>query len=209
MRRESFARADEAMADLRCSGFEWSIGDCLWASPDEKCMSHSDDAVVYCATAEASSSAPQGALRLISHDGSPSIDGRGRPEVRMGEEWVPICSSGLSSGSAAVICKSMGFSGVNAPGTSSCGTLQDNNYCGDVAPGLAELACSGSESDVLSCPHESGEDVFCAPSESVAVSCAGDGETQGRPAKEAAPQPLMGGSISLAPTHHMSVAIAN
>ena len=128
--------------------------------PDEKYMGHSDDAVVYCAAAEAISSAQQGALRLISYDGSPSIDGRGRPEVRMGEEWVPICSSGLSSGSAAVICKSMGFSGVSAPGTSSCGTFQNKDYCGDVAPGLAELACSGSESGVFSCPHEAGEDAF-------------------------------------------------
>merc|ERR1712087_760143 len=110
----------------------------------------------------------------------------GRPEVFMGDRWTPICSSGLSSGAAAVICKSMGFSGA-ADGGSSCGAFLGSNFCGSVAPGLSELACSGTESEVLACSHEAGEDVFCAPSESVVVTCAGDGETQGRAPKEAPP----------------------
>lgn len=197
------------MADLRCSGSEWSIEECSWASPDDACMTHREDTIIYCAKSEAMASAPQGAVRLISQDGAPSIDGKGRPEILMGEAWVPICSSGLSSGSTSVICKSMGFSGAGAADTSSCGNFHGENYCGDVAPGLSELSCSGSESEVLACPHEAGEDVFCAPSESVVVACVGDGETQGRPAKEAAPQPLVGGLASLAPVHRISAAVAH
>jgi hypothetical protein len=122
-------------------------------------------------------------VRLIAADGSPAIDGKGRPEIFMESAWVPVCSSGASSGAAGVLCKSMGFSGASA--SSKCAGLG----CGTVAPGLGELACSGSESGPLACPHEAGDDVFCAPSESLVVTCAGDGETQGRPAKELAPEP--------------------
>ena len=111
--------------------------------------------------------------------------GSGRPEIFADGAWSPVCSSGASSGAAGVLCKSMGFSG--ATGSSKCSGLA----CGGVAPGLGALACSGSESGPLACPHEAGDDVFCAPSESLVVTCAGEGETQGRPAKETAPQPTM------------------
>ena len=169
------------MAVLRCSGAEWSVEECSWSVPDEACMGHAHDTVVFCSQT-GRAGAPQGAMRLISADGSPSVDGKGRPEIFMGSAWVPICSSGMSSGAAAVICKSMGFSG--AAGSSKCSGVG----CGNVAPGVSELACAGAESEPLACPHEAGDDVFCPPSESVVVACTGDGETQGRPAKEAAPQ---------------------
>ena len=171
------------MASLTCSGSEWSLEECSWTAPDEACLSHAGDAVVYCSSAGAS--VPQGAVRLISSDGSPSINGAGRPEVYVNGAWRPICSSGISSGASAVICKSMGFSGA----VGSAAKCSTPDACGDVAPGLSELACSGQESGVLTCPHEAGDDVFCAPSESVVVACAGNGATQGRLAKEAAPQP--------------------
>jgi len=189
-----------AMADLQCTGSEWSIEECLWEAPDEACVSHRKDTIVFCSKLE-KASAPHGASRLISYDGSPSTNGKGRPEIFMGDAWTPICKSGMGSGTAAVICKSMGFSGASATGFSACGEANGNNFCGDVEPALSELACSGSESDVLACPHEAGDDVFCAPSESVVVECVGDGETQGRMLKEAAPQPLVESTASLAPVH--------
>jgi len=170
-----------AMADLKCSGSEWSVEECTWSAPDDACMGHAYDTVVYC-TASETGGASQGAVRLIADDGSPSISGSGRPEILTEGAWVPICNSGLSSGAAAVICKSMGFSG--AAGSAKC----SGRACGGVAPGVSELACSGAESGPLACPHEAGDDVFCAPSESVVVTCAGDGDSQGRPAKESAPQ---------------------
>ncbi len=150
--------------------------------PDDACAGHEQDTIVYCA-ASARADTSEGAVRLIAADGSPALDGKGRPEIFMESVWTPVCSSGASSGAAGVLCKSMGFSG--ASGSSKCSGLG----CGDAAPGLGELACSGSESGPLACPHEAGDDVFCAPSESLVVTCAGDGETQGRPAKEPAPEP--------------------
>merc|ERR1711865_891730 len=58
---------------------------------------------------------------------------------------------------------SMGFTG--ASGSSKC----SGESCGSVPPGLSELACSGAESSPLTCPREAGDDVFCAPSESMVV----------------------------------------
>lgn len=168
-----------AISDLKCSGSEWTLEECTWSSPDEACAGHAHDTVVYCARSERAH-APEGAVRLIAADGSPSIDGVGRPEIHLGNAWAPVC--GASAGAATVICKAMGFSG--AGGSSKC----SGDACGSMPPGVSELACSGAESAPLACPHEAGDGVFCAPSESVVVTCAGDGETQGRPAKEAVPQ---------------------
>ena len=47
--------------------------------------------------------------------------------------------------------------------------------CGKVRPHVSALACAGSESSVTQCPMSTGDDVFCAPEESVAMSCAGVG----------------------------------
>ena len=89
----------------------------MWSQPNDSCAGHAFDTVVYC-TALDEAGASQGAVRLISDDGSPSIDGQGRPEINMGGIWLAICNSGLSPGTAAVICKSMGFSG--ATGSAKC-----------------------------------------------------------------------------------------
>jgi hypothetical protein len=170
-----------AMMDLSCSGSEWSVEECSWAVPDDECAGHEQDIIVYCGTST-TAAASKGAVRLIAPGGSPAIDGEGRPEVFIGNAWTPVCSAGASSGAAGVLCKAMGFSGASK--TSKC----DGWACGEIAPGISELACSGSEAEPLACPHEEGDGVFCAPSESLTVSCVGDGETQGRPAKEPAPE---------------------
>lgn len=186
-----------AMADLTCSGSEWSLEECSWSAPDDTCMGHAQDTIIYCSKSEISGSTAKGSVRLISEDGSPSIDGKGRPEIHLDGAWSPICNSGITPGTQAVICKSMGFSGAGASGVAKC----SGTTCGNTAPGFSEVACTGSENNVLDCPHQAGDDVFCAPSESIVVTCAGDGETQGRPQKESAPQPSIGESISLAPVH--------
>merc|ERR1711865_1293161 len=67
------------------------------------------------------------------------MGGKGRPEIFMEGAWVPICSSGASAGAAGVICKSMGFSGTTS--SSKC----NGNVCGNAAPGVSELACTGAQ----------------------------------------------------------------
>ena len=160
-------------------------------------MGHAQDTIIYCAKSDISGSTPKDSVRLIAEDGLPSIDGKGRPEIHLDGAWTPICNSGITPGAQTVICKSMGFSGAGASGVAKC----SGATCGSTAPGFSELAYTGNENNVLDCPHRAGEDVFCAPSESIVVTCAGDGETQGRPQKESAPQPSISESISLAPVH--------
>jgi len=174
-----------AMSALKCTGAEWSVEECAWSAPTAACAGHAHDTIVYCTKTARGGGTPQGSLRLIASDGSPSVDGAGRPEVFLDSTWLPVCSSGTSAASAAVICKSMGFSG--AKGSSKC----TGSGCGSTPPGLSELACTGAEPNPLACPHEAGDDVFCAPSESLIIDCVGDGETQGRPSKEASPQLAM------------------
>ena len=170
------------MSNLRCSGSEWSVGECSWSAPGGACEGHTHDTVVYCTSLAEGGTPPEGAVRLLASDGSPSVDGKGRPEILSMKTWVPICSGGASAGAASVICKSMGFSA--ASGSSKC----SGDGCGRNPPGIGELVCSGAESSPLACTHKVGDDVFCAASESVVVNCVGDGETQGRPSKEAVPQ---------------------
>ena len=149
-------RCVQAAAELKCMGSEWSVEECSWSVPGGACSDHTRDTIVYCFNAERAT-APQGATRLISSDGSPSVDGKGRPEIYLRQTWFPICVSGISQGSAAVLCKSMGFAG--ASGSGRC----NGKECGTVPPGVSEMACSGTESTPLACPHEYGDDVFCSP----------------------------------------------
>ena len=134
----------KAMADLTCSGSEWSLEECSWSAPDDVCMGHTQDSIVYCSQSEVSGSVAKGAVRLISEDGSPSIDGKGRPEIHADGIWAPICNDGITPGAQTVICKAMGFSGAGASSIAKC----VGKECGSTAPAYSELACTGSEQSV-------------------------------------------------------------
>merc|ERR1712048_343654 len=69
--------------------------------------------------------------------------------------------------------------GVSGHGPSSCHEEQGAHFCTDTPPHISNVACTGTEQDILSCPAETGDDVFCAPDESVVLRCAGDGDTTG------------------------------
>jgi len=78
----------------------------------------------------------------------------------------------------------MGFSG-SEPAQRDCVGV---GLCGAEAPHLSNVGCLGSEPSLLSCPHSEGDDVYCAPEESVVVHCIGDGDAVGRLEQAAAPQ---------------------
>ena len=176
-----------SVKDLSCTGHEWDITECTWAAPDASCLNHEHDAVVYCGTEE--TGLHDGLLRLIARDGSPSIDGGGRLEMFKAGSWAPVCNSGFAPGSVGVACKQMGFSGASSEATSSC-AIDGPSACGVTPPYVSKLSCSGHEATVLECAFEEGDDVFCAPEESVMIKCSGDGDTQGRPAKVTSPERL-------------------
>ena len=99
--------------------------------------------------------------------------------------WAPVSKAGLGSGAAAVACKCMGFSGQ--AGFEAC----TGTECGSTPPHLSELACSGSEGSLLECGHTTLDDVFCAPEESVILSCSGHGDALGLPSRLPAPRLLV------------------
>jgi len=176
-----------AMKDLQCGGGEMELSGCKWTAADESCTSHDMDAVVFCTVATRTGVYADGTLRLMSHDGSPSIDGAGRLDMFRAGVWGSVCSEGFMPGSAAVACKQMGFnSGQQLAGTTRC--IANGKYFCANAPHVAEVSCSGRELEITSCPFEQGEDVFCAANEGVILDCVGDGETFGAPAKMSSPR---------------------
>jgi len=168
-----------AMEGLTCAGGELAATECQWSLPGAACADHSADAVVYCGNAKGADVVPEGSARIVSYDGAPSFDGSGRLEVFAAGAWAPVCRDGFTAGSASLACASMGFEGAVTTKAQSCRGFQGQDYCGEVSPRLSSVACVGNEDELLACPHEEGDDVFCAAQESVVVSCAGSGNAQG------------------------------
>lgn len=175
-----------AMKALECDGTEFDLKNCRWEAPDETCLRHGDDSIVFCGSIDESESSRDGAVRLLSYDGSPSIDGVGRVEVFRGGSWAPVCRSGFTAGAASVICSQMSFVGAQSSEPfESCGNVNGRNFCGTTPPRTSEVACTGQEHLIAECSFEADSNVYCAPEESIVVSCLGDGDTQGRPTKGA------------------------
>lgn len=161
------------MKNLRCSGGEMSVQECEWDVPDASC-DHASDVVLHCGVAGMTGGPMEGSARLLSADGAPSIDGTGRLEVYRAGAWSSVCNAGFSAGAATLACKAMGFAGAQPPsGTPMCGAYHGADVCGTKPPQISELACDGHESGLLACPHQAGDDVFCAPEENVAIACEG------------------------------------
>jgi len=176
-----------AMKDLRCGGGELELSGCKWTAADESCSSHDMDAVVFCTVTTRTGVYADGTLRLVSHDGSPSINGAGRLDMFRAGVWGSVCSEGFTPGSAVVACKQMGFtSGQLLPGATRC-VANGKYFCAN-PPHVAEVSCAGRELDITSCPFQEGEAVFCSAREAVILDCAGAGETFGAPAKMFVPR---------------------
>jgi len=180
-----------AKKNVRCQGGEMTLDACAWEPADSECADHSQDAIVYCSNTRAGDLVKDGSARLLSHNGSPSLSGAGRLEVFHAGAWSPVCSAGWTAGSASVACKQMGFDGAAATAAGDCENFEGHDACGSSLPAISNLACGGSESNLLECGFEAGDDVFCAQEESLVIACAGDGDTQGRPAKQQAAASLL------------------
>jgi hypothetical protein len=181
------ANSPVALKSLNCQGHELTIDECSFSTPDESCLTHAYDAIVSCGNVD-SPPFVEGQLRLIDSEGAPSMfetgsGVTGRLEIFYSGVWAPVCKEGFSPGSASVACKQMGFSGHS--GSKSCSA---QGLCGTTPPHVSEVSCSGSESSLLSCSLSSGDGVFCAPEESVVLSCTGKGDSIGRPFHLAAPK---------------------
>merc|ERR1712039_835288 len=94
-------------------------------------------------------------------------------EVYVSSAWSPVC--GITPGAVTVACKLMGFAGAAAaPG----GALVAGSAARE--PQVGGLDCGGSESNILDCSFQEGDDVFCASAEAAVVHCVGEGDTTGQ-----------------------------
>ena len=120
---------------MECAGTEMSLKECKHDTPDDACLSHASDSVVFCGTS--ATSVFDGELsRLIGASGASSAT-RSRTVGDVFGSHTSLgaaCRQGFTSGSAAVACKTMGFDG--SPGFSACSA---GNVCGKVPPHVSAV----------------------------------------------------------------------
>ncbi|XP_078612623.1 uncharacterized protein LOC144882595 [Branchiostoma floridae x Branchiostoma japonicum] len=89
----------------------------------------------------------------------------GRVEVRVNGEWGTICDDGFGEPEATVICRELGFAGVEAfyPGA----------YYGEGTGKiwLSDVKCSGDESAIRQCGHADWGVNSCLHAQDVSVDC--------------------------------------
>ena len=103
-----------------------------------------------------------GALRLVN---TGSTQFGGRLEVYYNNEWGTVCDDGWGSSDATVACRQMGFVGVSDSDSSLFGSGASSQSIW-----LADVACSGSESWLIDCSHNSNTS-DCSHSEDVGIVC--------------------------------------
>ncbi|XP_071842198.1 uncharacterized protein [Apostichopus japonicus] len=164
--------------DVGCGGDETELLSCSYSSIDN--CNHGEDAGVICQLTSSEPTPDVGAVRLNGGN-----ETAGRVEIYRSGEWGTVCDDYWDISDAAVVCRQLGFPGViSAPGGATFGEGSGEIHMDDVA-------CTGDESNLLSCGHIEidncghGEDagVVCStvlPGEEGSIRLAGGNETAGR-----------------------------
>ena len=94
-----------------------------------------------------------------------STDNEGRVEVNFNGEWGTVCDDFWSINDANVACRQLGFgTAVSATRTATFGQGSGTIW-------LDNLQCTGSETDLFSCPHNGPGVHNCGHSEDAGVVC--------------------------------------
>ena len=96
-----------------------------------------------------------------------SSEAEGRVEVYINGEWGTVCGHSWDPLDSKVVCQQLGYKGVNRTYSD---TSQHNFGEGTGQSWLHNLRCTGSEANLLQCPH-SGIGSGCPHSYDVGVVC--------------------------------------
>ena len=88
-------------------------------------------------------------------------------EVYINGEWGTVCGLGWDPLESKVVCQQLGYKGVNRTYSD---TSQHNFREGTGQSWLSYLRCTGSEANLLLCPHV-GVRIGCPHSDDVGVVC--------------------------------------
>ena len=118
-------------------------------------------------------SATQGTLCTLSHpdaavrlaDGSGEAEGR--VEVYIDGEWGTVCGDSWDPLDSKVVCQQLSYKGVNRTYSD---TSQHSFGAGTGQSWLRGMLCTGSETNLLQCPH-GGVGSGCSHSNDVGVVC--------------------------------------
>ena len=100
----------------------------------------------------------QGTLCTLSHSvavrlAGGSSEAEGRVEVYINGEWGTVCGWSWDPLDSKVVCQQLGYKGVNRTYSD---TSQHNFGEGTGQSWLRDLRCTGSEANLLQCPHDVG-----------------------------------------------------
>ena len=104
-----------------------------------------------------------GSLRMVN---TMSIQFGGRLEFYYNNNWGTVCDDGWSIIDAAVACRQMGFRGVSHSDISLFGPGRSSQTIW-----LDDVACRGSESQLVDCSHAAIGEEDCTHSEDVGIIC--------------------------------------
>ena len=98
-------------------------------------------------------------------NGSSEVEGR--VEVYINGEWGTVCGLSWDPLDGKVVCRQLGYKGVNRTYSN---TSQHNFGEGTGLSWLSDLRCTGSEANLLQCPHD-GIGIGCLHFRDVGVVC--------------------------------------
>ena len=143
------------MDDVKCLGFESHLYECRHNGWRKHNCGHREDASVQCSNGPSTS-----VIRLVGGGFN-----YGRVEIYDNGQWGTVCNHDWDMNDAQVTCRQLGFTGATfAPKTTAYGV--------GTGPILRDhIHCTGTETSLLSCPHQQNSRTHCNHSEDAGVVC--------------------------------------
>ena len=90
----------------------------------------------------------------------------GRVEMYINGQWGTVCDDHWNASSSTVVCRQLGLGNTGVLTSYGAGPFSYPIYLDDVR-------CSGSEANILACPHSRLGDHNCFHGDDVGVACSG------------------------------------